>query len=68
MDIGTPSALTGDAASAFIRRQKMEPTRFVSGQSPVHVWLELEMTSHAAATLATGGAEALPKEGDVILF
>jgi hypothetical protein len=67
-DIATPNALTGDAASAFIRRQTVEPTRFVSGPSPVTVWLEIDMTPHASATLATKAAEALPKEGDVILF
>jgi hypothetical protein len=67
-DIGTPSALTGDAASAFIRRQKVEPFRFASGPSLVYLWLDVEMTPHAAATLATPAAETLPKEGDVILF
>jgi hypothetical protein len=66
-DIGTPSALTGDAAAAFVRRQAVEPIRFVSGPSPVTVWLDVDMTPHASATLSTKGAE-LPKEGDVILF
>jgi hypothetical protein len=67
-DIATPSALTGDAANAFIRRQRVEPIRFASGPSPVHLWFEVDMTPHAAATLATSGAEALPKEGDIILL
>jgi hypothetical protein len=34
----------------------------------VHLWFDVEMTLHAAATLVTSGAEALPKEGDIILF
>jgi hypothetical protein len=67
-DIGTPSALTGDAASTYIRRQTVEAIRFVSGPAPVTVWLDVDMTPHASTTLATKAADALPKEGDVILF
>jgi hypothetical protein len=67
-DIGTPSALTGDAAAALVRRQTVEPTRFVSAGTLVTVWLDADITPHASATLATKGPEVLPKEGDIILF
>jgi hypothetical protein len=67
-EIGTPSALTGDAASAFIRHQTAEPTHFASGAAPVTVWFDVDISPHAAASIATKGAELLAKEGDIVLF
>jgi hypothetical protein len=67
-DIGTPSALSERAASAFIRRQTVTPSHFVWGAAPVIVWLDVDIAPHVMATLAARGAEALPKEGDIVLF
>ena len=67
-EIGALTAQTGDAAGGLVRRQSVEPTRFVSGAAPVTVWFDVEISAGAAATLATKRADGLPKEGDIVLF
>jgi len=67
-DIGVPNALTGEAAGVVTRRQSVEPTRFVSGASPVTVWLDVDIGADVMASLTTKRADPLPKEGDIVFF